>query len=235
DADQLARDLLAAFVADGQHHRVFPCTAVGGVAKAAFHAQWHGRWRRGRAGRLTEAQLVAAGGTHDRTFQDGLPAVRTGARRPSRARVRVAHEAVPSCPWFLRALPSFASSQPNSAWPRMREPAATLSDPAFRSPVSAPLCSSSTCTADSMLPTSSPPIVTFSARTLPVTLAPGSMVRSPRTLTSPLKLPAMRTWPAPSILPSIVMSGAISDSALGLAATAARAGRGAGCAGCTGA
>src|SRR5438477_12908549 len=38
------------------------------------------------------------------------------------------------------------------------------------------------------------------------------MVRSPWTLTSPLNLPAMRTLPPPSILPSMVMSAAISDS-----------------------
>src|ERR1700722_11103380 len=38
------------------------------------------------------------------------------------------------------------------------------------------------------------------------------MVRLPWTWTSPLKEPAMRTWPAPSIFPSIVRSEAISDS-----------------------
>ena len=37
------------------------------------------------------------------------------------------------------------------------------------------------------------------------------MVRSPWTLTSPLKRPAMRTWPEPSILPSMVRPDAISD------------------------
>src|SRR3546814_1066384 len=49
---------------------------------------------------------------------------------------------------------------------------------------------------------------------------PFSMVRSPCTLTSPLNLPAMRTWPAPSILPSMVRSAAISDSLAGASATA---------------
>src|SRR4029453_8035531 len=66
--------------------------------------------------------------------------------------------------------------------------------------------------APTTLPSSSPAITTLSARTLPVSFAPASIVRSPWTLTSPLKLPAMRTLPPPSILPSIVRSAAISDS-----------------------
>ena len=93
----------------------------------------------------------------------------------------------------------------------MRAPAATVSEPAFRSPITAPVCSNSTREASSTLPSSSPAIVTLSARTPPVSLAPASMVRSPWTLTSPLNLPAMRTLPPPSILPSMVMSAAISD------------------------
>ena len=117
DTNQLARDFFAAFVADGQHHRVFPCTAVGGIAKAAFHAQWRGRGRRSRAvSWFAEAQFVTAGRTHASTFQDGLAAVRTRACRPGRARWCIAHEVAPSCPRFLCALlPSAASSQPNSA------------------------------------------------------------------------------------------------------------------------
>src|SRR3982751_2552753 len=51
--------------------------------------------------------------------------------------------------------------------------------------------------------------LTAYARTLPVSLAPASIVKSPCTLTSPLNLPAMRTLPPPSILPSIVISDAI--------------------------
>ena len=49
-------------------------------------------------------------------------------------------------------------------------------------------------------------MITRLARTPPVSLAPASIVRSPWTLTSPLKWPAMRTWPVPSILPSMVRS-----------------------------
>ena len=63
--------------------------------------------------------------------------------------------------------------------------------------------------------------MTVFAWTWPVTWAPCSIVTLPSTLTSPLKRPAIRTWPAPSILPSIVTSAAISDSlALALAAAA---------------
>src|SRR5690606_27640789 len=115
------------------------------------------------------------------------------------------------------------SPQPHSTWPRMREPAATVSEPALRSPLSAPDSSSSTREADSMLPSSSPATITFLALTPPLSLAPFSMVRSPWTLTSPLNLPAMRTWPAPSILPSMVRSAAISDSLAG-ASVAVRGG-----------
>ena len=76
------------------------------------------------------------------------------------------------------------------------------------------------------MPSSSPAIVTLSARTPPVNFAPDSMVRSPWTLTSPLNLPATRTLPPPSILPSMVMSSAMSDSlraTLGFARGAAAA------------
>src|SRR5690606_15359718 len=104
------------------------------------------------------------------------------------------------------------SPQPNSTWPRIREPAATVSEPALTSPISAPDASTSTFCADSMLPSSSPAMMTVCARTPPVSLAPVSMVRLPCTLTSPLNLPAIRTWPVPSILPSMVRSAAISDS-----------------------
>src|ERR1700722_8325821 len=54
--------------------------------------------------------------------------------------------------------------------------------------------------------------MTVLARTCPVTFAPTSMVRLPCTFTSPLKDPAIRTWPEPSILPSMVRSAAIRDS-----------------------
>ena len=57
----------------------------------------------------------------------------------------------------------------------MRAPAATVSEPALRSPIITPLCSKSTREAFSTLPSSSPAIVTLSARTPPVSLAPASI------------------------------------------------------------
>src|SRR6185312_6005541 len=215
DADQPPRDFLAAFVADHQHHRVFPGAAVGWIAEAAFHFQRRQRRsRRQLTGWPAIAQLVVAGGAYRGAFQDRLAAMRTRARRAGRARTGGGH-----CFWplplflWMSVTPALSSSQPNSAWPRIFEPLATLKVRDFTSPVSAPVCSSSTCCAFSMLPVSSPATVTRSARTLPLTLAPFSMVRSPRTLMSPLKRPAMRTCPAPSILPSMTRSGEMCDSA----------------------
>src|SRR6185437_7141444 len=197
---------------------------------AAFDAQRRQRGRRGQiTGRPAVTQLVVARGTNLRTLQDRLAAVRASARGAPRTRVRSGHCFWPlplTCPLLLCVSdePPLPSSQPNSAWPRMREPLATLKVVDFTSPVRAPVCSSSTCAAVSMLPVSSPAIVTRSARTLPLTLAPCSMVRSPRTLMSPLKRPAMRTWPAPSILPSITRSGAMCDSDADFADAAAGSG-----------
>src|SRR5258705_11690730 len=50
------------------------------------------------------------------------------------------------------------------------------------------------------------------ARTWPVKWAPGSMLKWPSIRTSPLKRPAIRTFPDPSILPSIVRFAAMTDS-----------------------
>src|SRR3990167_97017 len=123
---------------------------------------------------------------------------------------------------------ALVSSQPNSVLPRMRAPAATVSEPALISPTTTPDASRLTWVAASILPSSSPAMVTLSARTLPVSFAPDSMVRSPCTLTSPLNLPAMRTLPLPSILPSIMMSAAIRDSVRARSDCARAAGDGAG-------
>ncbi len=110
----------------------------------------------------------------------------------------------PLSAWIAAGLLAMApSSHPNSTVPRIFEPAATVSDPAFTSPVIAPPCCSSTRLALSMLPCSSPLTITSLARTWPSTLAPESMCRLPSTWTSPLNLPATRTWPLPMILPSI--------------------------------
>src|SRR6202051_2072429 len=50
------------------------------------------------------------------------------------------------------------------------------------------------------------------ARTCPVRWAPCSMVKLPSMRTSPLKRPAIRTLPEPSILPSMVRFAAMTDS-----------------------
>src|ERR1700721_1446996 len=50
------------------------------------------------------------------------------------------------------------------------------------------------------------------AKTWPVKWAPGSMLKLPSMRTSPLKRPAIRTFPDPSILPSMVRFAAMTDS-----------------------
>src|SRR5712675_768890 len=93
----------------------------------------------------------------------------------------------------------------------IREPAATVMVSALTSPMMMPVEVTSMCLA-AILPVSSPLTVTVAARTSPWCLAPGSIPRLPSTCTSPLKEPAMRTWPVPVILPSIDSPEAISDS-----------------------
>src|ERR1700686_139167 len=50
------------------------------------------------------------------------------------------------------------------------------------------------------------------AKTWPVKWAPGVILKLPSIRTSPLKRPAIRTFPGPSILPSIVRFAAMTDS-----------------------
>src|SRR5690606_13242572 len=210
DADHLAVHFLAALVADAEHHRVLVGHVAGGRGDRALDVERHDLGLLALHRRLVVAQVAPAGGAHAGSLEDGRLAVGTGAGGACRPRARVAHDAGR----VSAGLPPF-SSQPKSAWPRMRAPEATVMEPALTSPTSTPPCCSSTCCAVSMLPSSSPEMTTRLARTPPVSLAPGSMVRSPWTLTSPLNLPAMRTLPAPSILPSMVRSAAISDSFAG--------------------
>src|SRR5690242_10941929 len=230
DSDQLARDFLPAVVADGDDDRVFPRVAVGGMANAALDAQRRDRRRRRGVAVRVEAQVVPARRAPTCAFEDRFATVRTCAGRPWGTGAHAADRHACYAPWPLPCLvpprPPLPSSQPNSAWPRRRAPAATVREPALTSPWTTPLCCSSTSDASSTLPSSSPAIVTRSARTAPVSLAPVSIVRSPWTLTSPLNLPAMRTLPPPSIFPSIVMSAAISDSLRAGAAVARIAGAG---------
>src|ERR1017187_1316391 len=212
DADHLTGNFLAAVVADRQHHGILPRPADRRVRDRPFNSQRQEAWLRARPHRGgVEPQMVPTSGTHAGAFEDGRPAVRTGARGTGSALTHGTHGAKP----LSRDIVGFfglLSSQPNSTCPRMREPAATVREPALRSPLNTPVSSNSTRDAPSMLPSSSPPMITVLARTAPVSLAPASIVRLPWTCTSPLKRPAMRTWPEPSILPSIVRSAAITDS-----------------------
>ena len=61
-------------------------------------------------------------------------------------------------------------------------------------------------------PRTSPPTRTVSAFTSPSMDAPGSIVSSPLTLTFPLKRPATRMLPLPSIFPSMVRPAERIDS-----------------------
>src|SRR5690606_9748733 len=200
NAHHLVRDLGAFVVADGQHHRVFPGAALGGVADLALHLQRTGDLCRLRL--VVETQVMAARRADRRALQDRGLAVRAGARGTCRAGA-CAHwtrsrPALSFCDLSSLPLPGLApSSQPHSTLPRMREPAATVRVPAEMSPMTTAEGCSSTRSADSILPSSSPATVTRLARTPPLRRAPLSMVRSPSTLTSPLNLPAMRTWPLP--------------------------------------
>src|SRR6185312_4869582 len=158
--------------------------------------------------------------TDTEAFENDSLTVRTSTRlaRDDRARS------------YVHALPTDLArasvpSQPNSTWPRMREPAATVREPALTSPLITPPSSSSTRLAVSMLPSSSPPTTTTLALTWPSRWAPVSRVTLPSTCTSPLKRPAIRTWPEPTILPSMVRSEAMTDSFISRRCASFTAGR----------
>jgi len=61
----------------------------------------------------------------------------------------------------------------------MREPAATVNVGAFKSPVSCPDSNSLTCELATILPSSSPAMVTMAALIFAAMCAPFSMLRSP--------------------------------------------------------
>ena len=99
-----------------------PSTCSGGCA----------RLRDAARAALVEAQVVLARRAHARAFEDRRLAVRAGARRTCRARARGAHEASrspPCCAVAVRLRP-LVLARPSRIrpWPRMREPAATVSD-----------------------------------------------------------------------------------------------------------
>src|SRR5262245_65887818 len=83
---------------------------------------------------LVEAQVVLARPTDAGTLEDRGLAMRAGAGRTGRARTRRAH-AAPNSALPLPDLAAPLSLLPNSTWPFMREPAATVRVSALRSPV----------------------------------------------------------------------------------------------------
>ena len=98
-----------------------------------------------------EAQVMLTPRANVRALQNSRLAVRTYSRCAKRAWTNDAHQDPAAVPSFF----SFSSSQPNSTWPRMREPAATVMEPALTSPTMTPPSSTSTRLADSILPCSS--------------------------------------------------------------------------------
>src|SRR5690606_28099064 len=156
-AHHVAGDFGALVVAHAQHHRIFPGPALGGVPDHALDLQCR-RARGGRAGpgaRGIEAQVVLARGTDARAFEDRGLAVRAGARGTCHTRLRGGHgaqvassrvSAFSPLALSLRGADDAESvlSQPHSTWPRILEPAATVSEPALMSPVSTAESSSST-------------------------------------------------------------------------------------------
>jgi len=185
------RHLFTAFVAHEHDDRVFPRVFLRRVADLPFHLQSGARLHL-RSGVAAETKVVLTARADARAFENDCLAVRTGARLARRDRADRAHVAVPN-PLVSRGAALLSSSQPNSTWPRMREPAATVREPAFTSPVMTPPSCNSTRLALSILPLSSPETVTVWARTWPSSEAPVSIVRLPSTCTSPLKRPARRT------------------------------------------
>src|SRR6202034_167927 len=180
------------------------------MAYQAFHTKCgRGRHLAPRRFRV-EAQVVQAARTDTQAFEDRSLAVRTRTRLARYYRARGDIHALPNP--LASDFVARVSSQPNSTWPRMRDPAATVRKPAVTSPLSTPPSSNSTRFAFSMLPSSSPPTTTTLAFTRPSRWAPVSRVTLPSTCTSPLNRPAIRTWPEPTILPSIVRSEAMTDS-----------------------
>src|SRR5665213_2054486 len=140
--DHLPGDFLAALIANREDDRVFPGSTIRGMADGAFHPQ---RRRRGQHAlrRGIEPQVMQAARTHGRTFKDGGLAVRTAARL---ARVHLNggswNQETAASTFAVASVLTVElpfSPQPNSTWPRMREPAATVREPAFTSPTTMPV------------------------------------------------------------------------------------------------
>src|SRR5437762_2673700 len=142
DADDLARYFFAPIVGDRYHHRVLPCLPRVRMANRSFHA------KRGKGGddcapiRTCKPHVLSARRTDARALQNHRPAVRAGTRRASWSPSYGGHDAwrAPNVSEDFVGVGSWSRSspQPSSTRPRIREPAATLSVPASRSPVCTP-------------------------------------------------------------------------------------------------
>src|ERR1700691_4120405 len=163
DADHVPRDLLALLIGDRDHHAVLALAAAW-MRNGPFEA--HRRVSRGlRLGVVAdvESKVMLTPRANVGALQKSRLAMRTCSRCAKRAWTNYAHQDPVAVPSFF----SFSSSQPNSTCPRIREPAATVMEPAFTSPTMTPPSSTSTRLADSMLPCNSPPTTTMPARTCP--------------------------------------------------------------------
>src|ERR1022692_75294 len=242
DADDLPRDFLAALVRDRHHDTIFAEFVHAHMLDRPVEAHGRDRrgLRLGDGG--IETQMMLAARANIGAHQHGRLAMRTDPRCADRTLTSDIHCYLPSPLPNLASLPpiltsmapnlasllpnlaspapilpapapaAFSSSQPNSTCPRMREPAATVIEPALTSPTMTPRSSTWRRLAEPMLPCNSPPTTTMAASTWPVRCAPASMLKFPSIRTSPLKRPAIRTLPDPSIFPSIDRLAAITDS-----------------------
>lgn len=145
-ADTLPRQQLAGFVPHLYKDVKFQRQAFARMFKGAFHQERTGcrpGTRRLEAER-SKAQDMAADRTRRGALKYRRLTVRASARLPRRRCARALHPVVLFLSlWssWLRPLTNLATSvglQPNSTWPRIREPAATVSELAFRSPISWP-------------------------------------------------------------------------------------------------
>src|SRR5262249_34008265 len=177
--DHLPGHFFTSLVLHGEDDAVFPGLAVARMADGALDAQGR-EARSGPASAIDglDSEVVTAGRAGAETLEDGGPAVRTAARLADARGAAPIHRLDP-----LPLLSTGAACpfQPKSALPRMREPAATVSEPALRSPMIEPLSRSSTRDAAWILPWSSPEMMIVSARTSPASWAPCSIVRLPST------------------------------------------------------
>ena len=144
DADDLARDFLAFVVAYGHEDGVFPRLTVVGVPQEAVELE-RGKTRRGaRGGARLEAKMLLTSRTTRRALENYCAAVGAESRRPRCRRSNTGHDARLVVPSVSPGRDWPSSPHPNSARPRMREPAANVTVPAFKSPFSTPESRSST-------------------------------------------------------------------------------------------